>query len=329
MAISKELIMEHHILVPLDGSVLAECVLPHVVAIARALKSCLTLLRVIEPASGNKQFRVLDPLEWQINKAEAVTYLDEKMAQLSAIVPKVETLLVEGLPAEKIIETANETRCDLIALSSHGKSGLSEWNISSVVQKIILRSKKSIFLVRAYRPPQGNIDNFKYRCLAAPLDCSMRAECILPIAAELAVFFHAQLLLANVVRKPEINCRIPPTEEDITLINRLMERNQEEGKHYFDQLRSRLSIQGVDPETYVSIHSDIAYTLHDFVDKNQVDLVVLSAHGHSGSLKWPYGSVTTSFIVYGSTPLLIIQDLTPEEIQQTQAEIIASEYKGH
>jgi len=60
-----------------------------------------------------------------------------------------------------------------------------------------------------------------------------------------------------------------------------------------------------------------------------VDLVLLGAHGYSGQRKWPYGSITTSFIEYGSMPLLIVQDLDPEEIELTQAEKAAAEEKGH
>lgn len=321
--------MGHHILIPLDGSVLAECVLPHVGAIARAFESRLTLLHVMEPVPGGNLRMVLDPLEWQIKKAEAAAYLDEKVAQLRTFFPEVEALLVEGQPAEKIIETAYKDQVDLIAVSSHGQSGLSEWNISSVVQKIILRSKKSIFLVRAYQPLQDNIEGFHYGRLAVPLDSSIRAECILPVAVKLASFFGAQLLLAHVIHKPEINCHEPPSQDDLALVNQLVERNQVKAAHYFEQLHSRLSIQGIQLETHVRVETDISYTLHDLIQQEHVELVLLSAHGYSGNPKWPYGSVTTSFIVYGSTPLLIVQDLSPEQMEQTQAEIAAREYTGH
>ncbi len=321
--------MEHHILIPLDGSVLAECVLPHVAAIAKAFESRLTVLHVLESGPGGNQNQVTDPLEWQIKKAEATAYLDAKAAQLRVLFPAVETLLVEGQSAEKIIEIANEQRADLIALSSHGQSGLSEWNVSSIVQKIILRSKKSIFLVRAYRPAKETIEAFRYQRLAVPLDSSMRAEIILPIAVKLAGFFQAQLLLTHVIHRPEITCNEPPSQEDLALINQLVERNQEKVEQYFEKLRSMLTVQGVQLETHVRVDTDITYCLHDFIEREHADLVLLAAHGYSGNPKWPYGSVTTSFIIHGSTTLLIVQDLPAEEMQQTQAEIAAKEYKGH
>ena len=65
------------------------------------------------------------------------------------------------------------------------------------------------------------------------------------------------------------------------------------------------------------------------VEKENADLVMLAAHGRSSDSRWPYGSITTSFIVYGNTAVLIIQDLPHDEIQSTQAELAARETKGH
>jgi len=53
------------------------------------------------------------------------------------------------------------------------------------------------------------------------------------------------------------------------------------------------------------------------------------AHGETGERRWPYGSVTTSFIAYGNTSLLIMQDLPEGEIHATQAELAIRESKGH
>jgi len=65
------------------------------------------------------------------------------------------------------------------------------------------------------------------------------------------------------------------------------------------------------------------------VEKHNADLVILAAHGHSSDSRWPYGSVATSFIAYGNTAILIIQDLPHNQIKSTQAELVARETKGH
>lgn len=65
--------------------------------------------------------------------------------------------------------------------------------------------------------------------------------------------------------------------------------------------------------------------------KSRVTLVhvLLCAHGGSLQMRWPYGSVTTSFIEYGSTPLLIVQDLPSNDIRRTRAEVVVEEHVGH
>ena len=69
--------------------------------------------------------------------------------------------------------------------------------------------------------------------------------------------------------------------------------------------------------------------LHNIIDRENIDLVLLSAHGYSGENRWPYGKIALNFIAYGTTPLIIIQDLEEDEIGKTLAEKYAEQSKGH
>ena len=80
---------------------------------------------------------------------------------------------------------------------------------------------------------------------------------------------------------------------------------------------------------HLQVSDNAAATLHELVAQENIDLVVLSAHGYSGGTKWPYGSVALNFIVYGATPLLIVQDLSQDELESTQAEMATREHQGH
>ncbi len=142
----------------------------------------------------------------------------------------------------------------------------------------------------------------------------------------LARFYGSQLLLAHMVCKPEMLSRTPLTPAETNLVNQITERNQQEATRYLEQICSQ-STARVDLRLHIS-EGNIG-ELHKLVELKDVDLVVLSAHGQSGNTKWPYGSVTLSFIVYGTTPLLIVQDLSRKELQKTTAELIAREKKGH
>jgi nucleotide-binding universal stress UspA family protein len=318
--------MFEHMLVPLDGSSLAECVLPHTVALAQAFGSRVTLLQVLERGPTYDLARSVDPVGWNLRKAEAEAYLGGWAARLRKFGFLIESRLLEGHAAEQIIEFAHGHDVELIVLSSHGRSGLSGWNISSVVQKIVLRAYIPAMIVRAYQPCTGDLGSLRYRQLLVPLDGSQRAECVLPLVTTLARFHGCQLLLAHLVCRPEIPRRVPLTLDEIELVNELTERNRLVASSYLEKIRSQLS---VDVETRLLVSDDITATLHDLVEEEDVAVVVLGAHGYSGRTKWPYGSVALSFIIYGTTPLLIVQDLCQEEVEITRAEVAASEYKGH
>ncbi|RLD08369.1 MAG: hypothetical protein DRI65_02440 [Chloroflexota bacterium] len=318
--------MFNHILVPLDGSSLAECVLPHVITVAQAFNARVTLLRVFEQPRSSALSQAIDPLEWHLVKTEAEAYLNDTAAYLQGFGLQVQRTLKEGNAAEHIIEFAHQQELDLIILSSHGQSGLSGWNISSVVQKIILRSHISTLIVRAYQSPPKAPTSFGYKQLLVPLDGSQRAENALSPAMILSRFYSSQLLLAHLVSKPEMISRTPLTPHETNLVNQITERNKQEATLYLEQICS-LSTAGLDPRLHI-IEGNIR-ELHKLVELKDVDLVVLSAHGHSGVAKWPYGRVTLNFIVYGTTPLLIVQDLPRIEMEKTTAELIVREQKGH
>lgn len=318
--------MLDHILVPLDGSSLAECALSHTVALAQAFNARVTLLQVLGRTQTTDRLQSIDPLDWHIRKAEAGSYLDEVVTRLQKANLQTEKAVAEGRAAERIIEFARNQNASLIVLSSHGRSGLSGWNVSSVVQKIVLRACMPTMIVRAYQSVASDLTGLRYRRMLVPLDCSQRAECVLPLATTLARFHESQLLLAHVVRRPEMVRRAPPTQEETKLVTRLTEYNRLEANKYLEQLQSRLS---PDVHLRLPINDNAAATLHKMVELENIDLVVLSAHGYSGETKWPYGSVTLNFIAYGTTPLLIIQDLSQDELESTQAEMAAREYKGH
>ena len=318
--------MFKHILLPLDGSILAECVLPHALALAKVFESHITLLRVLEKPSKAGHSQPIDPLDWLTRKIDVEAYLEKVAGRLRNTGLPVECTLLEGPPANSIIDFAYGHNIDLIILSSHGLSGLSGWNVNSIVTKIILRARLSTMIVRAYKSRPKHLTDLSYKRLLVPLDGSQRAECALQSASKLAQFYNAQLLLAHVVCKPEMPRRTPLTNEDVELVNRIVERNQKEMEKQLEQLQSRLPVE-VLPRLCTG--EEIVTNLHDLVEKEEADLVVLSAHGYSGNTNWPYGSVTTSFIEYGNTALLIVQDLQQDELKPTEAEKASRESKGH
>jgi len=308
------------LLVPLDGSALATAVLPYVAAITQALGATMTLLQVLECDDGPAG--VVNPMDWQLRTLEAESYLQacsERLAPCIAQPPAQQ--LIEGPAAKNIVKYAQKNAFDLVALSSHGQSALTGWNASSVVQKVIERARLSLLLVRAYQPvPVATAENacaFRYRRILVPLDGSQRAEAVLPIVTALANDNAAELIFVHVVARPALIQQMPLAAEDVALMEQMTERNRVQAAAYFAALQARLPLAS---RHQIAVGTSVAATLHQVVEEADVDLVVLCAHGHSGQQQHPYGSVTTSFLTYGTTPLLIIQDLPPHEIPLSKAE---------
>ena len=315
------------ILVPLDGSQLADCVLPHAVAIARSFDAEVTLLRMLEKNQAGTSAQLFDLLNWQINKTRAGLYLEKAKVQFQESNIRTRTKVLEGLVAEGITEYAKNQGVKLIVLSSHGGNGLTQWGISSITQKIILSAQTSLLIVRAhqYSAYSGELSETPaYRHILVPLDGSQRAENVLPIITQLAQFHQSQIHLAQVVQTPEMARQMPPVREDIELSNRVVARNREEAERYLEQLKSRSYLEGIAVQTHLITSDNAAVALHQVVEQEHIDMVALSAHGYSGNHQWPYGSMVNNFIMYGKVPLLIVQDL-PAKQEQIPSDVQSSE----
>jgi nucleotide-binding universal stress UspA family protein len=142
--------MYKKILVPLDGSKTAEGVLPHAKALAYSEGAELILLTV---ASNPIDFVFSDPgvatREIAEQQSRSKKYIAEVEAQLKAAGFRVSTLLREGAVADTILRTAEETQADVIAMSTHGRTGPARWLLGSVADRVVRSSKIPVLLIRA------------------------------------------------------------------------------------------------------------------------------------------------------------------------------------
>jgi nucleotide-binding universal stress UspA family protein len=155
--------MYKKILVPLDGSELAECVFPHVEVIAKGCGvSNVVFVRVVEPAhlpvatesAGAGSFSEADAakarkIQDDHNQAEAKKYLGDiiKQGKYDGAALKAEVIL--GKPADTIAEYAEKNGADLIVIATHGRSGISRWVYGSVADKVLRSACVPVLMVRA------------------------------------------------------------------------------------------------------------------------------------------------------------------------------------
>lgn len=356
--------MFNHILVPLDGSLLAERSIPHAEQFARVFGGKITLLQVLDPSPFHERQSAVEPLNWQIRKAEADMYLQGTAAKIRESGITVDHTIREGCAPENIVDFAQSENFDLVVMSSHGSSGLSRWSISSVVSKVLDKIYLPVLLVRAFEdvgggiPVSGNESStanaperqaegpsyasgdivsplvvsdqtyspFLYRRILVPVDSSRRAECALPAATTLARGEQgepATVILGAVIGPPGLPIPAPYPEEIYQLIDRFMRLSRSAVEGYLQDMSQR--IEG-DNAVRIVENSNIAAALHDLVEKENVDLVILCAHGQTGGTSYPYGSVARNYIEYGSKTVLVIQDVPPSQVRPTAAEIAAEKY---
>lgn len=358
--------MFNRILVPLDGSPLAERAIPHALEFARIFNSNIILLQVLDPTSFHENPNSVDPLSWRIRKAEAEMYLKRTAARLQADLEesfsegkndlkkgknekdvRVEYSIQEGKTADNIINFAHSEKIDLLVISSHGSGGLSRWNISSITQKVINLIFLSVLIVRAYIHPKTEDSRIHYRGVLLPIDTSRRAECALSAAITLArggkpakvssekrsiltqsagSTTQTKLYLASVIKPPEIPTPEPYPVEISRLNEQVMEVSRQAVRRYLDELKARLSVLY---ESFFIENTSVSSAIQNLTNQEEdIDLVILCAHGYTGETTLPYGSVARNYIEHGTKPVLIIQDVLRSHVQRTAAEIAAEKSGG-
>ena len=299
--------MIQHILVPLDGSALAESSLLHAQAVARAFGSKMTLLRVQEPrakAAGG----VVDALASRLARAECGCYVEGLAKKLRGKGLQAVGMATEGDAAEEILRAVRNNDVDLLVLSSHGHSGTADPALGATALKVLARTHVSVLLTRADAtavPPEKEVH---YRRIMAPLDCSQRAHWALLQAVPLAQAQSSELLLVHVVSPPPFARRTPPSPGEIALARQLTEGDRRLAERYLADMKRTLGAGGLPVRTLLLESARVVQTLERAAGDEDVDLIVVSAHGSSGHAPWPYGSVADRLIHHGGKPLLVLQD---------------------
>jgi len=349
--------MFNRILIPLDGSLLAERAIPHAMQFARIFGSNIVLLRVLNPISFHENPDAVDPLKWQIRKAEADLYMqgitdrlckeldtdpivknNPNVDDLDECRPRVEYFILEGKTAENIINFAHSENIDLLVISTHGSGGLSRWNAGSVAQKVFNLIYLPILVVRSYNQPEVENDQISYHRILLPIDSSRRAEYSLAAGIALArgepdkimengePSTQTKLILAAVLKPPEIPIPEPYPARIEKLSEQLMQVSRLSVNNYLREMKERLQVEC---ESIVVEDSSVSSAIQELADQDEaIDLVVLCAHGYTGRSTWPYGTVTRNYLEHGTKTVLVIQDLPRSKVQPSAAELACEKSGG-
>lgn len=321
--------MFQRVVVPLDGSCLAEWALPHAINLTRALDIRLVLIRVLQEANDGHEHYPADPVAWDAMQAEAAAYLELVAARLRSLGLAPETAILEGEPVDQIIDFARGDGHTLLVMTSHGVGGVSHYMLGSVAHKAMLQAHVSFLLVRAFADQGQPPSESHYNRVTVPLDGSSRSECVLPIVEMLARHNESTVELISIVPSLYHHYQIAREDPRLGTVMDLEAEFTVRSEDYLKRIGDRLRNEGFQVQSTVEVQDSPIAAFWEMTRRDQSDLVVMAAHGKSCVSHWPLGALPLNAMVYGETPLMVIQDLEPCDIELTFAEKAAREVWGH
>jgi nucleotide-binding universal stress UspA family protein len=296
--------MFEHLLVPLDGSHLAEAALPAATYLAQALSAKVTLIHIIEqdpPPVVHGEPHLRDP-------EEAHAYLAEVARQAFpahlSVEQHVHTTQVSDV-ARTIVNHIDELGLDLIIMCTHGRSGWHDWLFGSIAQQVLALDMTPVLLV--HPTSVSTFPSFVCQQLLVPLDGHPDHEQGLRVANHLAHSLRAKLHLVMVI--PTLQTlsgqraatgRLLPTATTA-----LLDITEQEAAKYLRHHLTRLQAGGL-PVTAEVDRGDPAANIARAVEQVKADLVVLGTHGKKGVDAFWSGSLTPKLLSRFSVPLLLV-----------------------
>lgn len=294
--------MIKRILVPLDGSALAESILPAAEYLALKFHASLLLLHAIEthpPQTIHGERHLSDA-------TEATAYLAQLAAQLTrAGVPTEKHVHTEQEPdvVRSIIRHAQEHDAQLIMLCSHGASGMKSVLVGSVAQQVVQQDTTPVFLIRPNQNPE-----WQCRKILVPLDSAAVHEPALPIAIEFARACNASLEALTVV--PTTNTLSPERAATgaflPTTMNAILELAERGAREYVQNIAQKLSAEGLNAVGGIA-RGDAANGIVSAAEQSGADLIVLATHGRKNIDAFWSGSVTPPIIARAACPVLLVR----------------------
>ena len=308
------------ILVPLDGSALAEHVLPSVRSFASLTPSKIHLLHVVsdvdryhllfdnpygdgEPAVSTAATATQPATvatSWDVLRENATLYLSQQAERLNAAGYQADYEVQLGYAPEIIAETAGRIGANLIAMATHGYSGLRRWALGSVTDKVLHISNTPMLIVRG-ADKRG--DEARFKRIMVTLDGSALARQAIPLAAEIATLTQGELVVLTAVappylQAPELMGAYYSYDEALVAMR---DRLPDELGFYADVLK-----QHQVPMTPVAVSGLPAESIIDQATERKVDLIVMATHGAGGLRRWALGSVADKIIHASTVPLLVV-----------------------
>jgi nucleotide-binding universal stress UspA family protein len=326
--------MYKQMLVPLDGSNLAEVVFTYAKELAGRLGIDLIFLNVCTPEEAEllPMRRTYVERMAEIVKGQSMEVQKRIGIGTEGKAVKAKAEVVIGYPAEEILRYADENEIDLILIATHGRSGIKHWSLGSVADKVLRMSKVPVWVVRASIPRETTYNQWPIKSILVPLDGSVVAESALPHAEVVAKQWGAELLHIVLLRVCELADMAFTSPTAYYLIPDLISDQQQPTKplswekyveqeiakckktnqQYLAGVAKGLEATGLKVRTEVLVsksplEAKPADEILDYAHRKATNLIVMATHGRSGVSRWAYGSVAEKLVYGGNTSVLLIR----------------------
>jgi len=233
---------------------------------------------------------------------DATRRLGDYLEQVAKNFPigKVQCTVRRGNAAEAIIESAAAENQTLIAMATHGRSGLDRWLLGSVAEKVLRGATNSTLVVRAKEGKNPIWEVATLKRVIVPLDGSELAESVLPSVEELAKKLDLEVTLLGVYGVPP---GVSSAGEGEAFIGGL----RAETLAYLEKKAAELKSKGLDKVSCVAKEGLAADEIISTARRTLDNLIAMCTHGRAGVTRWMLGSVTETVVRHSGDPVLVIR----------------------
>ena len=300
--------MYSKILVPLDGSKTAENVLPFARCFARSLQIPVELMAVVDVAEMARNVSAAEGLFLDTLIDDETRRYGNYLKGVAKNFPVggVQCTVGKGKAAVVIIESAAAEKNTLIAMATHGRSGLNRWLLGSVAEKVLRGASNPLLLVRATeKTPPWDMAALKF--VVVPLDGSDMAERVLPFVEELAKNLDLEVVLIRVYGVPYGASSAGEGFYNTTQIEALIGGLRAETLAYLEKKAAELKSKGLDKVSFVAKEGLGADEIISTARRTPNNLIAMCTHGRSGVKRWVLGSVTETVVRHSGNPVLVLR----------------------
>jgi nucleotide-binding universal stress UspA family protein len=285
--------MIERIVVPLDGSLTAEAILPHLRRVLYRNDSEVILVRAVEPPMVENAISITEA-----QLAAAREYILGQLERLEKGGVRVKYVVRIGSPTGVILDVVEEQKATLIALATHGSAGVARLLFGSTAEAILRKSPVPVLLLRPFWSyelvPAGATEHRPIRNILLPVDGSDLSVQSLPGVVEFAELFDTRIVLLRVVEEKE---------------------EAVEAKKQLQALAKTIEKKGVETLSLVE-KGDAVEQILKAVRFNDIDLIAMTTHGRSGLSRAVAGSVTEEVLRKATVPLLVSRSIKTKEARK-------------